>query len=149
MTGRLGLLRVVYVVYFLVVAFIVFVPTASVPSDSVDLISRGLDAIGAPTWTQGDTVEFVTNILLFVPLSVIGSVFKPDWGLVRWTLVGLAGSILIELTQLALLPDRSAQWRDLVSNSLGALLGAVLARALERTLRATSTSPESRLDRTR
>ena len=115
------------VVYLATVAFIVFSPTADVPSASVAEISAFLASLGAPAWLSGARVEFVTNVLLFVPLTFLGSLLKPRWTWVTWTLLGFAASSLIELTQLVLLPGRSATVVDVVSNTLGALLGALLA----------------------
>ncbi|TDN92081.1 VanZ family protein [Microbacterium sp. BK668] len=70
------------------------------------------------------TVEFFANTLLFVPLGALTTaVLDRRWW---WTLLvaGTAFSGLLELVQLLLLPDRVADWRDLVSNTIGFLLGA-------------------------
>ena len=117
-------------VYLVVVAFIVWWPSAAVATESVNGIWSVAQEAGAPAWLSPTTVEFVTNVLLFVPLSLIGSTFRPDWRWGRWLLTGLAGTLLIELVQLLFLPGRSAAVVDVVANTLGALVGYLLVKAL-------------------
>jgi glycopeptide antibiotics resistance protein len=117
------------VVYAAVVAFIVFSPSAEVPTDSVAAI---WEALGEPAWLSGSAVEFVTNVLLFVPLSLLGSAFRPGWGWAAWLAAGLACSILIESSQALFLPGRSPEPVDLVANTLGAGLGYLGATLLRR-----------------
>lgn len=110
-------------VYLIVVAFIVWWPTAEVATASVGGIWEVTQEVGAPGWVTPTSVEFVTNVLLFVPLSFIGSTFRPDWRWGRWLLTGLAGTLLIEVVQMLFLPGRSAAVIDVVANTLGALVG--------------------------
>jgi VanZ family protein len=114
------------VLYVLVVAFIVFAPTADFPSASVVYIWRGLQALGAPDYVTPGAVEFGTNVLLFVPLSILGSTFRPRWRLAAWTTAGVVGTAFIELSQALLLPGRSPELQDMVANTLGAVLGYLL-----------------------
>jgi glycopeptide antibiotics resistance protein len=81
-------------------------------------------------------LEFTANIALFVPAGVLGVLWL---GRRRWWLavpVGLALTCAIEAVQALALPDRYPDVRDLVSNTLGALIGAaatvVALRALLR-----------------
>jgi glycopeptide antibiotics resistance protein len=114
---------VLLVIYLLVVAFIVFLPTAGIASGSVHRIWSALHAVGAPDWVTPNGVEFLTNVLLFIPLSFLGHTFRPHWAWGRWLLAGLTGTLLIEAVQMVLLPDRSAALIDVVANTLGSLLG--------------------------
>lgn len=110
-------------VYALVVAFIVFWPTADMASGSVLGIWTLLQKVGAPSWISTWSVEFVTNTLMFMPLSFLGATYRPRWGWRQWLVAGLTGSLVIELTQWVFLPGRTFQIADLASNTLGALAG--------------------------
>lgn len=97
---------------------------------------RFLYAHGIPTWFNYRFVEASANVALFVPLGVVASLAFPDK---RWWQIGAFGLIvsgLMELGQLLFLPDRSATLQDLVTNTVGALIGAWLAGAGRRRSRA-------------
>jgi glycopeptide antibiotics resistance protein len=71
-------------------------------------------------------LEFISNIAIFVP---IGFLFVALFGRRRWWLAILAGAVLtlvIEGTQ-TFLPARVPDVRDLIANTTGAILGALLA----------------------
>jgi glycopeptide antibiotics resistance protein len=79
-------------------------------------------------WVSYDLVEFVANILLFVPIGVLFSLLL---GRRRWWLAGLLGvalSVSIEFSQL-FLRHRVSDLRDILSNSLGAAIGVALVLA--------------------
>jgi glycopeptide antibiotics resistance protein len=44
----------------------------------------------------------------------------------EWAVFGLVGAVAVELLQGLLLPDRSADFSDIVANGTGAVLGAVV-----------------------
>jgi hypothetical protein len=70
-------------------------------------------------------VEMVLNVALFVPLgAAVGWVARARW---LWALVAL--SVVIELLQLGL-PDRRTEPIDVVTNSIGAVLGFLAARRI-------------------
>ncbi|HEX6875613.1 MAG TPA: VanZ family protein [Nocardioidaceae bacterium] len=133
MISSRGLAGALLLAYGLVVAFIVFWPTADVATGSVLGIWTLIQRIGAPGWISAWAIEFVTNALMFMPLSFLGSTFKPHWGWRHWLVAGLAGSSAIELTQWLLLSGRSAQLADVASNTLGALAGYGVVVARRRT----------------
>jgi glycopeptide antibiotics resistance protein len=118
------------VLYAGAVAFTVFWPSADYASGSVNWMTDVLYGIGAPHWISGQLVEFLANILLFVPLSLLGSVLLDRWSTGFWLGIGFAASTAIELAQLVFLGDRSATVVDVLANTLGALLGAHAANAL-------------------
>ena len=118
------------VVYAGCAAFIVFWPSSTPSSDSVNVMTEGLYGLGFPDWISRSMVEFAANIALFVPLSLLGSVLLDRWGWKFWLLAGLAASGAIELGQLLFLGGRSATVVDVVANTLGAVAGAVVAGAL-------------------
>jgi hypothetical protein len=95
-----------------------------------------LHARGIALWIDFLTIEFLANIAMFVPLGLLTALVldRRRWWLLL--VVGTAFSGLIELSQLLFLPERYPDWRDLVSNTIGFLLGAgvgVLIRRHTRT----------------
>lgn len=91
-----------------------------------------LHGAGLPGWIGYNQVEFAANIALFVPVGLLVALelrSRP------WWVAGLAGfglSVLAELSQSLLRPDRFATVQDVVANTTGALLGAAIAVALGR-----------------
>jgi glycopeptide antibiotics resistance protein len=79
-------------------------------------------------------IEFGLNVLAFVPLALLASLLRPAVSVSTWIAAGFGGSLLVEAFQ-ALLPDRHATHADVVANTLGAALGAMLAWALRRAVR--------------
>jgi glycopeptide antibiotics resistance protein len=120
------------VAYLVVVSFIVFSPTADVPTESVSRLWALAQRLGSPDWITPTVVEFATNVALFVPLSLLGATFWPQWRWWTWLLVGLGLTITIEFGQMFLLPGRSAALVDVVANTLGALLGYLLVVTVRR-----------------
>jgi glycopeptide antibiotics resistance protein len=85
---------------------------------------------GVPEWFGYTKLEFTANVLMFVPLGFLVSMLLPVrvWWLALIICPGL--SVAIELTQAAALSARFATVSDVVSNSTGALIGALLAVVL-------------------
>lgn len=114
-----------------VALWLVLNPSAEVPSEAVTstrdwLVAKGVDPA---LLDEGAPVEFALNLLMFVPLTFFGSlVYRMP--VLSWIGVGFLASLSIEAYQLFLLPDRDATTVDLVSNTLGAMVGAVLAAPL-------------------
>lgn len=96
-------------------------------------------------WITYSFLEFWANVAMFVP---VGLFFVLLLGRRRWWLaivLGVALTCVIEFVQM-FLPDRVSDPRDIVANSVGALVGVLVAllvtwpaavrRARERRLRA-------------
>jgi glycopeptide antibiotics resistance protein len=81
-------------------------------------------------WVDFLDVEFFGNILMFVPLGVFSALLisRRQW----WLLIflGTALSALIEGCQYLFLPDRYPEGRDLLSNTLGFLIGSAFSVGL-------------------
>ena len=79
----------------------------------------------APDAALPEHYGVLLNVLLFVPLAALGVlvVARPWWWVV---LLAAAGSALAEVVQ-GLWLAREGDWRDVVANTAGALLGAVAA----------------------
>ena len=116
------------VVYALVLASIAFT-ARPVDEGFGPTLQRGLDVlhgIGVPVWVDYSTVEFTANIALFVPLGVVVVLLV---GLDRWwwgAVAGLVASSTIELGQLVFLPGRFASADDVLANTTGAVIGALV-----------------------
>jgi glycopeptide antibiotics resistance protein len=84
-----------------------------------------LDRLPATRWIDYAAVEFGANIAMFVP---VGMFFVLLLGRGKWwvaILLGFALSVAIELAQLFFVTTRVADIRDVWSNSIGAVLGAL------------------------
>lgn len=82
------------------------------------------------TWSSGRPWEFLANIALFVPLGILLRMAFPRARIPAVILGAVAITGGIEVLQLPL--DRVSDPRDLVANSLGGLIGVVLATRVRR-----------------
>lgn len=115
--------------YLIVLAFVAFWPT---PVDqgahgAISSLIRWLHAHGAPAWVRYSMIEFGANIAMFVPVGLFVAILA---GARRWwlgILVGFLASCAIEVGQLAFLPTRFATVYDVIANTSGAVIGAIIA----------------------
>jgi len=127
-----GVSAALLALYGAVVALAVFWPTP-IDRDYRGSIIRVLEVLhryGIPDWFGYAALEFTANIAMFVPLGFLIFYVLPRS---RWWLALVicpALSILIEITQGVALAQRFASIGDVVANSLGGLVGALLALAL-------------------
>jgi glycopeptide antibiotics resistance protein len=115
-------------------AIVVFLPSkeASTVTGFVGVIAGWLAALGLPFKEAAVGVEFVSNIVMFVPFGLLTTFLWPDnWNWWRMLLLGAATSTFIEVTQL-IIPGRVTALSDVIANSAGALIGAVVARQVYR-----------------
>lgn len=126
--GRPGrsVLLVAFVVYLATLGYLVLSPTSGTPASLVVEISRVLTPLLGEA-ASFRTVEFVSNVLLFVPLTLLGRLL---WGGVStgaWLAIAFAATCTIESIQGLFLPQRYAMVSDLVANTAGGAVGLVLA----------------------
>ncbi|MDB5597890.1 MAG: hypothetical protein JWM36_4851 [Hyphomicrobiales bacterium] len=136
-------------VYVVLLLGVLLVPDGGVPSTSVGWVAGVAEAIGTPQWFLESTrFEFVCNVLILVPATFLGSIVwrAPTWTM--WTAAGLTFSTTIELVQALFEPGRSGSVVDVLANTLGALIGALVVTLGRSVLhqraasgRATSVSP--------
>jgi glycopeptide antibiotics resistance protein len=86
-----------------------------------------LHSHGVPGFVNYSFVEFTANIAFFVPVGFLGGV-----ALQRrfWWLSAVLGFLLscsVELAQATFLPGRVASAKDVLANTTGAIIGAVIA----------------------
>ncbi len=74
------------------------------------------------------------NVVACRPLSLLGSLLwpRPTWR--DWTAVGFVASLVVEAFQAVALGARQATHADVVANTLGMLLGALLGLLVRRIL---------------
>jgi hypothetical protein len=93
------LVGVAAVVYAGVLGLIVLWPGGEVASGSVSRLHAWAQALGAPTEVTAERIEFAANVLVFVPLSLLGSLLKPQWTWSSWVVAGYCVTFAIEATQ--------------------------------------------------
>lgn len=115
-----------------VIAIVVFVitltptPVDAGYSDEIKQLLAFLHSHGVPTWFGYRKLEFSANVVMFAPLGFfLGLLLSRRWWIAVLALPVL--SVLIECAQYLFLPGRFATVTDVIANSIGAGLGAMLA----------------------
>ncbi|MDY0892255.1 VanZ family protein [Frigoribacterium sp. CFBP9030] len=114
--------------YGLAVALVAFWPSP-VDQGARPLINRGLALLhrrGVPESFDYNALEFMANIAFFVPMGLIVVLLV---GGRRWWLgglVGMSGSVAVELGQHFFLPSRFATVDDVIANTAGAVVGSIV-----------------------
>ena len=93
-------------------------------------IQKVLDVVhrnGVPDWFGYSKLEFTANVAMFVPLGFLAALLLPAkvWWLALFICPAL--SIAIELTQATFLAARFATATDVIANSIGAVIGILVA----------------------
>jgi glycopeptide antibiotics resistance protein len=128
MFRRHPLLSVVTFVYLGIVGWLTLGPQP-LDEEPNGFLFKLLEVLGresATSWITYNGLEFTANIAMFVP---VGLFFLLLLGRSYWFVAVFAGVVLtfaIETAQL-FLPARVSDPRDLVSNSIGALIGVIAA----------------------
>jgi len=106
---------------------------------SIERVLSILHRNGIPEWFGYNKLEFSANIAMFVPIGFLITLLLPArvWWLAL--VISPAFSVAIELTQLVALSSRFATATDVMSNSLGALIGIIMAVILRAAIYARDT----------
>lgn len=121
--------RIALVGYLLFIGFTVWLPAnvSAKVTGLVGLMARWVSEAGiAPYYQSAVVFEFLANVALFVP---VGFLLPFAWSRLRlWqvVLIGALMSGLIESVQ-GLMPSRFPTISDVIANSLGTLVGGVIA----------------------
>lgn len=115
-------------VILLVIAVIVFWPGPPDANGQTALrlyLAKG-HRHGLPRWIDYDLVQNLSNVVMFVPIGVLGALalYRRNYLIVVYASLA---SGLIEFVQLVLLPDRVASWQDITANTAGAFVGLLCA----------------------
>ena len=126
--------RWVLVAMLVPLAFVAFWPSPIDQPVQGDLakILKFLHTHGIPAWFNYKFVEAAANVALFIPLGAVASLAFPAK---RWWQIGSFGLMVsgcMELGQLLFLDNRYASPQDLVTNTGGAVIGALLALVVGR-----------------
>jgi hypothetical protein len=131
MLHRHPFLSLVTGAYLIFVGWLTLTPQPIGP-DEQRLIQRGLDALHRRGYAESldyEGLEFLANIALFVP---IGMFLLLLFGAGGWWLAAIgsfAMTAVIETVQQQI-PGRVSDDRDLMANTVGALIGIVIALVL-------------------
>jgi glycopeptide antibiotics resistance protein len=131
--------------YLVFVAWLTLTPQPIGP-DQQQLIQRALDALHRRGYAESidyEQLEFLANIALFVPIGVFLLLL---FGAGGWWLAAIASfgmTAVIETVQQQI-PGRVSDDRDLLANTVGALIGIAIALVL--TLPATLRRRERKRD---
>lgn len=80
------------------------------------------------SWMPFERLSFVLNALVAVPAAALAMVLLPRSRWWHWALLAGVLSVGVELVQWRYLPERSPELSDVVANTLGAGVGALLGR---------------------
>lgn len=121
--------RSLLVPYLVVLALVVFLPArqAGQVTGIVGWAADQLALLGVPREPTAVVLEFLANIVLFVPFGGLVALAFPGTRWVTVLLVGCLVSTGIELVQLAI-PSRVATVSDVIANTAGTGVGLLLAR---------------------
>lgn len=116
-------------VYVAALAVVLLLPSGILGSTAVILGVDIMGLLGVTDPMVTTRIEFAENVILIAPLIFLASLIRPSYTWRDWTAFGFVLAGLVETVQAVFLSDRSATFSDVVANTLGALLGAVVARA--------------------
>jgi hypothetical protein len=112
-------------------AWILLWPSGHVATWVVTHSTQALRDLGFPgSVVDAGRVEFGLNAAMVAPLVLLAVLLWPRWRWERWTAYAFVASCAVELVQALWLPMRSAQYADVIANTLGAGAGAILGRLL-------------------
>jgi glycopeptide antibiotics resistance protein len=89
-------------------------------------VAWAIRTTGLDQWEGYRLIEFSANVALFVPLGVLVLLWRTDWAWRQATLLAFAVTVIIEVLQNVLRPERFAAVSDIVANTLGGAIGALL-----------------------
>jgi hypothetical protein len=131
------LLMAVFVAYVAALAIILLGPSPAPGSESVGIAHRVAMRLGlSPDLATTDRLEVALNVVLMAPLPALGSLIWTSLSWRDWTAYAFALSLAAETWQGVAFATRSATYSDVVANTTGALLGALVAAGVHAALAA-------------
>ena len=113
-----------YLIYLAAVFYLVWTPSPSVPGRSVLSVVDLAGKLGLGITTSA--AERGLNVVMLVPLSLMGGLLIRRFSFSDWVVAGFVLSVGIESVQRMVLPTRTASAGDIVANTLGSLIGALI-----------------------
>ncbi|MFC7725600.1 VanZ family protein [Nocardioides sp. GCM10028917] len=123
------------VAWVALLAVVLLAPSSAGPDWVISHLAEALRRLGLPeVLAHPGRVESMLNVVAFVPLGLLGSLLwtRPTWR--DWTAVGFVVSFAVEVVQAVALGARQATNGDVVANTLGMLVGALLGLLVTRIL---------------
>ena len=110
--------------YLVLLGLVVFLPAreAERVTGVVAMMADALAAFGVPREPAATTLEFLANVVLFVPFGVLVPVAFPGSTVFPVLLSGCLLSVGIELVQIAI-PSRVPAVSDVIANTIGVGVG--------------------------
>jgi glycopeptide antibiotics resistance protein len=125
---RVGIAASLLLLY---VAVVLLMTMSATPPDheygsTIGRILHALHRHGVPGWIEYTQLEFVANIVMFLPLGLLVGLALPRRSAWFALLILPAFSGAIELTQAVLLSQRYATVQDVLANSIGGWIGLLI-----------------------
>jgi glycopeptide antibiotics resistance protein len=113
------------VLYLALVSFITLgsVPWNTASNESEYGVLSASAWVDPATWSSGSSFEFLANIAMFIPIGLLMRVALPALPGGVIVIFAVLITVAIELAQIPL--DRVSDPRDLVANSIGAVVGVL------------------------
>ena len=128
--------RTLLAVYSALLALALFSPSSEHQSSAVAHLGSLLTSLGVPSWlVTYPRLAVVMNAAIIAPVTFLGSLAFPSWSWRDWTAAGFLVAVVVELAQGLLLPGREATFSDIVANTMGALVGALVVALVRPMLR--------------
>lgn len=121
------------IAYFFALMAILFWPSpVDRPIDgALSHLLQWLHSRGVPRWLISyRSIEFTANIALFVPFGVIVALRLPRHRWMLTVVIAAAVSIAVELAQGVFLTARVPALSDVIANTAGGFIGALLVRLI-------------------
>jgi hypothetical protein len=126
-----------FVAYLGALALILLGPSPRPGTETVALAYRVLMRFGVPPdLATTDRVEVLMNVVLLAPLPAIGGLIWASLSWRDWTAYAFVLSMAAETWQGVAFATRSASYSDVVANTTGAFMGALVATGLRATFSA-------------
>ncbi len=137
--------RVILAPYLVALSLIVFLPAreAGRVTGVVGWLTDLVATWGIEREPAAVVVEFLANMVLFVPFGLLLSAAGPRW--TPWSIIGTGAlvSVVIELVQLGI-PSRVASVSDVIANTAGTAVGCLVVPWWRVSRERRPTSPTSR-----
>ncbi|BCW11837.1 hypothetical protein NtRootA4_29000 [Arthrobacter sp. NtRootA4] len=95
-------------------------------------VIRYLHVNGWPSWFDYHFIEASANVVLFIPFGILAALALPRRASWQQTAIGFTTSMCMEIGQMLFIPARFSSLLDVVTNTVGTVIGVGLVRLLLR-----------------
>jgi VanZ like family len=129
---RIAVCSVLLFVYVMALLLVVLTPGTGGPDRILAALTDVAVDAGAQRRSAGNSIEIMLNVVLTVPATMLASVVWPEPSWRDWTAWAFLLFGTVEAAQLLLLPARHGSFSDVVANTAGCCLGALLVAVVRR-----------------